>query len=350
MTRVTTCQAHNEEELTLPPSRSRVTSADVAREAGVSRATVSYVLNDTPHHQIPEPTRRRVLEAVERLGYAPSAAARTLRRGRSDLVLFVAPDWPIGHAFGQTIEHLSGELAEHGLILVTHRRPRPPRPLSELWRALTPAAVIGIEAFDAAEEAAMRAAHIPVAMAVLDDTARRPTALLLSQRRVGRLQVEHLAAAGHRHIGYALPDDPRVRTFADLRLEGARLACERLGLHPPVVQTVPVDGAPTTTAIEAWHHPGAGVTGVCAYSDEVAFALLAGARALGLSVPQDLAVVGVDDVPVARFASPPLTTITHNMPVIARYLATSVRRALSGDPPPRPPRTETTTLVVRESA
>jgi DNA-binding LacI/PurR family transcriptional regulator len=348
MTRVTTSQDHTTEELALPPSRSRVTSADVAREAGVSRATVSYVLNDTPHHQIPEPTRRRVLEAVERLGYAPSAAARTLRRGRSDLVLFVAPDWPIGHAFGQTIEHLSGELAEHGLILVTHQRPRPPRPLSELWRALTPAAVIGIEAFDAAEEAAMRAAHIPVAMAVLDDTARRPNALLLSQRRVGRLQVEHLAAAGHRRIGYALPDDPRVRTFADLRLEGARLACARLGLDPPDVQTVPVDGAPTSAAIEAWH--GTGVTGVCAYSDDVAFAVLAGVRALGLRVPRDLAVVGMDDVPVARFASPPLTTITHNMPVIARYLATSVRRAIDGDPPPRPPRTETITLVVRESA
>src|SRR4051812_43365688 len=78
----------------------RATSADVAREAGVSRATVSYVLNDTPHQKIPEATRRRVLEAAARLGYAPSAAARTLRTGRSDVVLGMLPDWPIGPAVG----------------------------------------------------------------------------------------------------------------------------------------------------------------------------------------------------------------------------------------------------------
>ena len=77
-----------------PPSRARAgtarrrpTSADVARLAAVSRATVSYVLNDTPHQSIPEATRRRVLDAAAELGYTPSAAARALRSGRSDIVL-----------------------------------------------------------------------------------------------------------------------------------------------------------------------------------------------------------------------------------------------------------------------
>src|SRR4051794_33842882 len=74
----------------------RVTSADVARLAGVSRATVSYVHNDTPQQTISGPTRARVLDAAARLGYAPSAAARTLRTGRSDIVLCLLPDWPIG--------------------------------------------------------------------------------------------------------------------------------------------------------------------------------------------------------------------------------------------------------------
>src|SRR4029450_11389274 len=69
----------------------RATAADVAREAGVSRTTVSYVLNDTPHQQTPDTPRRRVREAGERLSYSPSAAARALVRGRSDVVLFVFP-------------------------------------------------------------------------------------------------------------------------------------------------------------------------------------------------------------------------------------------------------------------
>src|SRR5699024_8468011 len=84
----------------------RVTSADVARLAGVSRATVSYVLNDTPGHRITADTRARVADAAARLGYAPSAAARTLRSGRSEVVLCLLPDWPIGPEVGAMLGHL----------------------------------------------------------------------------------------------------------------------------------------------------------------------------------------------------------------------------------------------------
>src|SRR3954447_18722682 len=82
----------------------RPTGADVARQAGLSRATVSYVLNDTAHQPIPERTRQRVLAAAAELGYTPSAAARTLSSGRSDLVLLLLPDWPIGPTVGQLLE------------------------------------------------------------------------------------------------------------------------------------------------------------------------------------------------------------------------------------------------------
>jgi DNA-binding LacI/PurR family transcriptional regulator len=101
-------------------STRRVTSADVARMAGVSRATVSYVLNDTPHQTISADTRDRVLHAAAELGYAPSAAARTLRTGRSDVVLCLLPDWPIGQEVGALLTNLSGALAGHGLTFVAH--------------------------------------------------------------------------------------------------------------------------------------------------------------------------------------------------------------------------------------
>jgi len=77
-----------------PARGRRPTSADVAREAGLSRATVGYVLNEVPHQSIPEPTRQRVFAAAAKLGYTPSAAARSLRSGRSNLVLCLLPDWP----------------------------------------------------------------------------------------------------------------------------------------------------------------------------------------------------------------------------------------------------------------
>src|SRR3954463_10135494 len=125
----------------------RVTSADVAREAGVSRTTVSYVLNETPHQTIPEATRRRVLEAAARLEYAPSAAARALQSGRSDVVLCLLPDWPIGPTVGTLLEHLSAALAAEGLTLLAHPRGAGTDVGSQVWKAITPAAVIAYEDF-----------------------------------------------------------------------------------------------------------------------------------------------------------------------------------------------------------
>src|SRR3954449_3693311 len=117
-------------------STRRVTSADVARLAGVSRATVSYVLNDTPRQSISADTRTRVLDAAAQLGYAPSAAARALRSGRSDIVLCLLPDWPIGPTVGLFLEHLSAALAAEGLTFVAHPRARVSRPVREVWRSI----------------------------------------------------------------------------------------------------------------------------------------------------------------------------------------------------------------------
>src|ERR1700761_9251420 len=138
----------------------RVTSADVARVAGVSRATVSYVLNDTPHQTISAATRSRVLDAATSLGYAPSAAARTLRTGRSDVVLCFLPDWPIGPEVGALLGQLSTALARAGLTFVVHPGSREDRPISDLWKAITPAAVLAFTDFSPAEIDAMRSAGV----------------------------------------------------------------------------------------------------------------------------------------------------------------------------------------------
>ena len=326
----------------------RATSADVAREAGVSRATVSYVLNDTPHQKIPEHTRQRVLQAAARLGYTPSAAARVLRSGRSDVVLLLLPDWPIGPAVGQFLEEASSRLAEAGFTLVAHPRAGSTRPVSELWKAITPAAVIAWEDFDEGEASAMRAAGIDLTVVLLGRTRRRSFELEVPQQRIGRLQVEHLAAAGHRLLGYAWPDDERVLVFAEPRLAGVRHACADLGLAEPVVQTVPLETNAAAEVVATWRD--ADVNAVCAYNDEVALAVLAGMRRHGLTAPDDVAVIGVDDIPAARFAVPPLTTVKIDEFVSARYVADRLVAALGGEPKPRAPGSDSVTVLVRESA
>jgi DNA-binding LacI/PurR family transcriptional regulator len=321
----------------------RVTSADVAKLAGVSRATVSYVLNDTPHQTISAATRTRVLEAAAGLGYAPSAAARALRTGRSDVVLCLLPDWPIGAEVGTLLGNLSTEFARSGLTFVAHPGSQVDRPITDLWKAITPAAVLAFTDFSPAEIDAMRAAGVALVVGLLGRSTSPRRELEVPQQHVGRLQAEHLAAAGHTAIGYAFPDDDRVRIFAEPRLEGAKQASPA----ELSVRIVPLDPDAAAKAVRAWHEEG--VTAVCAYNDEVAMAVLAGMRRLGLHAPADLAVIGVDDIPAARLAVPALTTVTTDQAAVAAHLAATVLAAIHGHPVPPAELTRIVEVVARES-
>jgi DNA-binding LacI/PurR family transcriptional regulator len=326
----------------------RVTSLDVARESNVSRATVSYVLNDTVSQTISETTRRRVLAAAERLGYAPNAPARALRSGRSDVVLFLIPEWPIGPAIASLVERLSTRLTDRGLTLVVHAHPRAARPITDLWKAIQPAAVINHQALDDDDAQVTRRAGIPIVTPRFQVRGRDTFALF--QQHIGRLQAEHLIAAGHRRLGFALPDDDRLTAFASRRLAGARSACARAGLRPPLTQQVALDVPSAVTAVELWTRGRAGVSAVCGYNDEVAIAVLRGMRERGLRAPDDLAVVGVDNLPVGALYSPSLTTVTTGMAQMGEHLAAAVVHVVLGGPPLDGPSPDLIRLVRRESA
>lgn len=325
----------------------RVTSADVAREAGVARSTVSYVLNDTPNQTIPDVTRRRVLDAAAKLGYAPSAAARTLRKGRSDIVLCLLPDWPIGHAVGSLIQRMTATFARHDLTFLVHSNTRSARPLSEVWKAITPAAVLALDTFSNAEAEAMRAAGVQVIVALHASTRRRRREIRTPENPVGALQARHLAA-GHQRLGYAYPDDDRVAVFAEPRLAGVRETCAELGLPEPEVRTVPLEPGAAADAVAAWL--AGRVTGICAFNDEIAMAVLAGLARLGLEAPRDMAVVGVDNLPSAAVAHPPLTTVVQDFTAIAEHYANTVVAALRGERLPAEPLKAEYRLEIRESA
>jgi DNA-binding LacI/PurR family transcriptional regulator len=314
--------------------------------AGVSRATVSYVLNDTPRQTISADTRERVLRAAAELGYAPSAAARTLRTGRSDVVLCLLPNWPIGQAVGALLTSLSGALAGYGLTFVAHPGGVAGRPVGELWKAITPAAVLAFSDFSDEEMGAMRAAGVALVVALLGGAPGRE--LEEPQQRIGRLQAGHLIDGGRTRLGYGYPDDARVRIFARPRLDGVRAVCAQAGRPAPEVITVPLDPAAAAEAVGRWR--AAGVTGVCAYNDEVALAVLAGLRRHGLTAPDGLAVVGVDDLPAARLAEPALTTVTTDQAAVAAHLAGTVVAAIRGRPGPAGPPADVVRLIRRESA
>lgn len=313
----------------------------------MSRATVSYVLNDTAHQSIPEATRLRVREAARRLSYTPSASARSLRRGQSELVLLLMPDWPLGYVVDTLIDGLSRFLIDHGLTLVVHAHPRGARPLASLWQALNPVAVVLLGPLAPPDEAALNAAQVHV-VRLMPHATRRRHDVSLPGERVGRLQVDHLAVTGHRRIGFAYPSDDRLTPFADPRLRGVRDTAAELGLDPPLVGRVSLEVDGAAAAIEAWR--AAGVSAVCAYNDEVALAILAGLRRRGLSAPDDLAVIGVDDIPAARLMSPTLTTVAIDTTHVVRAVGSMVTRMLTGDGTLRRLDSSSLILQVRESA
>ena len=302
----------------------RITSTDVARVAGVSQTTVSFVLNDKPGHSIPEATRLRVLEVARQLDYRPHASARALAAGRSDIVLLSLPDLPMGGAITRFVEEMAAALADHGLTLVTHLAGARGRPLADVCATVNALAVIGLTSFD---DDAAQALYRAGADVVLPTRFSHSAAGL----PVGRLQAGHLIARGHRRIGYALPAHPGLREMAADRLEGVVAACADAGLEPPVAVGTSLEVDAAAAAVAQW--AGNSVTGVCAFNDETALAVLAGLREQGLSAPGDLAVVGVDDIPVARLAAPPLTTVSFDLRHAARGRAEVIMAALAGREP-----------------
>lgn len=323
----------------------RVTAAQVARRSGVSQATVSYVLNDNPLQKISDETRERVLRAVDELGYTPFEPARTLRSGQSSMVLFVTPDYPFGHVIGEFHDRLVTLLAAQGRTVLTHRL-TDKIALLDIVRALSPFAVISMAPVDAAQRAQLEALGTRVeTIGFREDGEPGSVDYGHPQERVGRIQAQHLFDRGHRRLAYALPGDTRAEMFYGPRLEAIRAFCAAHALPEPLLGDVPSELARASATVGTWHD--AGVTGVCAFTDDVALSVIGGAHAAGLRVPEDLAVVGVDDIPLAAVSVPPLTTVHLDSHAMARDLVRPL--GVVDDPPGDRPDSAPVWIVERAS-
>ena len=323
----------------------RPTSADVAHRAGVSRATVSYVLNNVPHQSIPDTTRQRVLSAAEELHYTPHAAARTLRAGESKLVLFINAGVPYGTNLSIMIDTLSAEVAASGRSLVVWQQ-HDPRDLASTLAHLQPALAITLGQLDEEQRALFARARIP---SIETGIGRDPDAADVG----ATLQVRYLALLGHRQLGYLTTTDPQLVMFARPRLAGVRATCAELGLDVPLVAELaaPPDISVHELAalLHEWTSRPDPVTAAACYNDVYAIACLAAASKTGLRVPGDLAVIGMDDEAVGAYSQPPLTTIRLHVIDFARHLCARANAALNSDPAPENSSSMHFSLVERQS-
>lgn len=316
----------------------RVRSIDVAREAGVSQATVSYVLNNDPRQSIPEETRARVLEAARKLDYQPYAPARMLRSGRSKLVLVIWQEAVIEAAISDLVEQMTAAVAKLGYGLIWHIGFHAGQEL--LSAHLAPAVVVAlVESEDRETRAALQSFQAPLITVANTEWKTAGT----------RAQMEYLLRQGHKTIIYADSEKPQLERFTRCRREMAIQVCREQGLPDPRVVVMPQNRG---EARQIWQDVLAVQPppfAVCAYNDEVAMVVLAALADLQIRVPEQVAVIGQDNTRIAEMSNPPLTTIGVESPGISEYLIASIVNVIQGGPVAEAP-TLQPEVIVRISA
>jgi LacI family transcriptional regulator len=294
-------------------SAKRPTSADVASLAGVSRTTVSFVLNGRADVKIAAGTRRRVMEAAVELDYHPHVPARQLAGGTSQtlgLVLRQSPEQVAGDALlAETLRGLSiaARGANHRVLVETLAPGN--GSYGELIRSgRTDGLVISGPRSDDPELADLVRDGFPVVLQGSLPGLDAPS-VDVDNFAGARLAVEHLVALGHRRIA-CITNAPVVYTAAEERIAGYRLALAAAGLpiDPILIEEGGFD-APSGNRAMAAILRRAMPDAVFVASDVVALGALAALRSFGLNVPRDVSVVAFDDIPLAAYVDPPLTTV-----------------------------------------
>ncbi|MGW0947055.1 LacI family DNA-binding transcriptional regulator [Streptomyces sp. NPDC002623] len=309
-----------------PATRPVPTSADVARLAGVSRATVSYVLNNTSAVRISEPTRRRVHEAAKELGYVPHAAARTLRAGHSRMVLMPTLPVPAGPLYSQFVHEFQGALSRLDYTVVQYGASGlSGDAAARAWAELRPVAVlVPVPGLGPEGVAVLKRSGARAVVTFSPEQVEGAHAVLLDHAGVGRRAVGHLYARGRRRIGVVVPEERGMEMFSAPRLRGAR---EALQSADATVTELSLAYTQSSAAALAARWPDLGLDAVFAYNDEYAMLLMRALQDVGLRVPEDVAVIGADDLMLGRLLRPRLSTVRIELPS-GRDLASLVDRAV----------------------
>ncbi|WP_128380729.1 LacI family DNA-binding transcriptional regulator [Streptomyces cavernae] len=310
----------------LPAQRPVPTSADVARLAGVSRATVSYVLNNTSAVRISEPTRRRVHAAAKELGYVPHAAARSLRAGHSRMVLMPAPTVPVNPLYSGFFNELQWALSRLDYTVVQYGSVGlSGDDIARAWAELRPVAVVAPGAWLGPEGVAvLKRSGARAVVTLSPEAVEGAHTLILDHRGVGENAIAHLLTRGRRRIGVVMPQESGLSAFSKPRLEGCHRAVQ--GTDASLTE-LPLAYEEEAAAALAARWRSLDLDAVFAYNDEYAMLLMRALQDEGLRIPEDLSVVGADDLMLGRLLRPRLTTVHIQLPA-GRDLAELVDRAV----------------------
>ncbi|MEV0614647.1 LacI family DNA-binding transcriptional regulator [Nonomuraea sp. NPDC050404] len=307
---------------------------DVARAAGVSQRTVSNVVNN--YEFVRPETRQRVLDAMAALGYVPNAAARSLRSGRTGLIALVVPDFrarifadltgPVvreAEALGYTVLiELTETDRDRELKVLTGGRTQRTDGAIMMALSLRP------------EDGHRRRADYPIVLIGDEELEGDVPHLAWPNREAVQAVVRHLADTGRRRLmllGYAMGGMQTARMRQHGFFDG--LAEAGLPVHDELLVKAGWTRADGQRAIE--EHLDAGrlmPDGIFAMNDSLALGALRALHDRGVRVPQDVALVGFDDVEEARYATPSLTSVSLNLESMAAKAVAMLHEEISGKP------------------
>lgn len=334
----------------------RITSQDVANLAGVSRTTVSFVLNNVEGFQISPETRQKVLEAAAQLGYVPDSAAQTLasRRARAiGLVMTRSPHHIASDSFlPQIISGLLKVTKTQNLRLMIEQvdAAHQSQAYLELARAkridgmilLTPRmddeALVTLEK---AEIPAVLMGHLPNSDLYSVD---------VDNRAAAEQAVRYLISLGHRRIA-CITNAPASYTAAPQRVQGYLDALTAAGIphDPALIRYAEFDPESGYERMKSLLQSGASFTAVFVASDNVAIGAKSAIREAGLRVPDDISMMGFDDIPWSRYSDPPLSTVHLPAEALAQQACVMLLDLIQGQTPPVKHLDLETQLIVRKS-
>jgi LacI family transcriptional regulator len=286
-----------------------VTHKDVAARAGVSVATVSYVINHGPR-PVSDSARRRVEAAIAELGYVPNALARSLRVQQTALVGLIIPSLA-NPVYGEIARELERVCSQAGTLVVLCNSERVEEREQRFVRMLRAKQVDGVVVTPHSEALPLLqpllAAQVPVV--VLEHALPGLHCIVIDELEGGRLATQHLLDLGHRRIGLIRRHPTRAMSWQ--RHDGYRLAIEQAGIayDPDLVVHCGPSHAEGYAAMQALLARAEPPTGVFVHNDILAMGALRAASAAGRAVPEEVSVVGYDDIAHAAYVTPPLTTV-----------------------------------------
>lgn len=293
------------------------TIRDVARLAGVSHQTVSRVLNEV--ERVNPETREKVEAAIAQLGYRPSAIARSMARGETHTLACISPNLT-DYTFASIIEGAEQEARSQGYFLLSSSS-EDPETFTELidelvgHRRVDGLIVINPYA-DKRFENTPKDFPVVFVGAYSRDTAI--SSVSLDDERVACEAVQHLISLGHRKI--AMITGPMEEDCSQDRSKGYTRAMQSAGLEINPAWIIEGDWSATSgqVGLQSLIEQNQLPTAIFAQNDRMAMGVLRASREAKLSVPEDLSVIGVDDMPLSSYFDPPLSTMRQDMPEIGR--------------------------------